>query len=254
MTQEQREILAQAIERNSAAVLALPSAGMFRYHPTRFLRGVDERIWLQSVPEEPVLIKSLIATGTPVVVSYKIGQLKASFSSPILELDNAYRFFQAQEPVQAIMLTQPAVIKPQQRRTNYRVAIRPEDGFRVQLWRINDTADVIEQPIDLCELPVTIQNLSVGGVGVIFPVKPLLVAGQRMRVLLSWGNRPPVILEGRSGPVRQEKPGERYIAGIQFQNLQGTLEGRRFLTELTRTVSALQLEEAKRVRKSRSAA
>jgi c-di-GMP-binding flagellar brake protein YcgR len=254
MTQDQQDMLTQAVERNSAAVLALPSAGMFRYHKTRFLRGVDDRLWLESVAEDQQLINSLIQTGTPAVVSYKFGQMKASFSAPILELDGQYRFFDAQEPIQAIMMTRPALVKPIQRRTNYRVTLRPEDGFRLQLWRINDTVDVTVKPTDICEIPVMIQNLSVGGVGVMFKEKPLLMTGQRLRVLLSWGERPPMILEGRSGQVRQENGSPAYITGVQFQNLQGTLEGRRFLTELTKTVSALQLEEAKRLRKARPAA
>jgi hypothetical protein len=254
MTEDQQDMLTQAVERNLAAVLALPSAGMIRYHKTRFLRGVDDRIWLESVSEDRQLIQSLIESGTPAVISYKYGQLKASFSSPILELDGQYRFFDTQEPIQAIMITRPVVVKPMQRRTNYRVALRPEDGFRVRVWRINDTVDIRQEPTDLCELAVTIQNLSVGGVGVVFQKKPLLITGQRLRVLLSWANRPPMILEGRCGQIRQEQSGDTYTAGIQFQNLQSSLEGRRFLTELTRTVSALQLEEAKRLRKARPAA
>jgi len=249
MPSESEDMLIQAVERNSAAVLALPSAGMFRYHKTRFLRGVDERIWLESVPDERTLIESLIRSAEPVVVSFKCGQGKASFSSPILELDGQYRFFDATEPVQAIVMIRADKAKAVQRRSNYRVALRAEDGFRVQLWRISDVADVRDQPTDLCEISATMYDIGVGGIGVVFQEKPLLIPNQRMRLLLSWSNRPPIVLEGRSGTVRHEKAANTYKTGIQFQHLQDTLQGRQLLTELTRTVSALQLEEAKRLRR-----
>lgn len=248
MTNDQADMLTQAIERNSAAVLALPSAGMFRYHKTRFLRAVDDRVWLESVAEERTLIESLVRSGVPAVISFRTGAVKSIFSSPILKLDGDYRCFDSQSPVQAVIIHRPAQVKPVQRRTNYRVNLRPEDGFRIRLWRINEQVDFRDQPTDLCELPANMQDLSVGGTGVMFAKKPLLITGQRLRVQLSWGNRPPVLVEGRNGPVRHDKACDSYTTGIQFQNLQATLEGRRFLTELTRTVSGLQLEEAKRHR------
>ena len=242
------DILTQAIERNSAAVLALPSAGMFRYHKTRFLRGEGERVWLEGVPDEQPLVQSLIDTCEPVAVTFKTGARTASFLSPILELDGAYRFFESTDSIQALLMRRPAAVKAMQRRTHFRVMLRPEDGFRIQLWRINDSVDVHNQPTDLCELRAVASDLSTGGIGIVFADKPLLASGQRLRVILSWGARPPMIIEGRSGQVRQDKNAGTYTTGIQFQNLQSSLEGRQFLTELTRTVSALQLEEAKRNR------
>jgi c-di-GMP-binding flagellar brake protein YcgR len=241
-------MLTQAIERNSAAVLALPSAGMFRYHKTRFLRGVGERVWLESVADDQPLLQSLIGSGEQVSVTFKAGPHTAVFSSPILELDGAYQFFDSREPIQAVLMNRPASVKPLQRRTNFRVMLRPEDGFRVRLWRINEKADVRDQPNDLCEMPTVAADLSTGGIGVVFAEKPLLVSGQRLRVLLSWGSRRPMIIEGRAGQVRHDKPSNTYTTGIQFQLLQASLEGRQFLTELTRTVSWLQLEDAKRNR------
>jgi c-di-GMP-binding flagellar brake protein YcgR len=254
MNQQQMDMLVAAIERNAAAVLALPSAGMLRYHKTRFLRAVDQRIWLEGVPEERLLINSLIETGEPVLVSFKLGQQKAGFSAPILEVDNQYRFFESDNPIQALLMNRPGAIKPQQRRSSFRVQIRPEDGFHVKLWRINDLVDVRDEPSDLCELQASVTDLSSGGVGVAFDSKPLLVTNQRLRVLLSWGKRPPIILEGRCGPVRLDKIRDNYKTGVQFQNLQATLQGRQFLTELNRTISSLQLEEARRNRSARKTA
>jgi c-di-GMP-binding flagellar brake protein YcgR len=248
MFQRDADMLTQAIERNSAAVLSLPSAGMVRYYKSRFLRGIDQRVWLESVPEERMLIETLIQEGHPVEVSFKVGQRKVTFSSPIFELDSQYRFFDTQAAVPAVRMQRPAVVKPLQRRTHFRVPARESDEFSIQLWRIAEHVNLKDQPKDLCYLPATVRDLSVGGVGVIFQKRPLLVAEQRMRVLLKHGDCEPMLLEGRSGPVRHDKTSQSYEAGIEFRTLQSTLEGRRMLTELTRIVAGLQLQEARRQR------
>jgi len=107
MLQHDADMLTQAIERNSAAVLSLPSAGMVRYYKSRFLRALDHRVWLESVPGERPLIETLIEQKLPVLVSFKAGQRKVSFSSPIFELDHTYRFFDAQDAVQAVLMPAP---------------------------------------------------------------------------------------------------------------------------------------------------
>jgi hypothetical protein len=133
--------------------LSLPSAGMVRYYKSRFLRSVDQRVWLESVSEERMLIETLIQEGSPVEVSFKIGQRKVTFSSPIFELDSQYRFFDTQAAVSALRMQRPAVVKPQQRRTHFRVPARESDGFAIQLWRIAEHVDLKEEPKDLCYFP-----------------------------------------------------------------------------------------------------
>lgn len=248
MAPSDSDMLTQAIERNSAAVLSLPSAGMVRYYKTRFLRGAGERVWLESVPTERVLIESLILDGQLVEVSFKTGTRKASFSSAIYHLDCNYRFFDTQGAVQAIEMLRPAAAKPVQRRTHYRVPVRDDDCFSIQLWRIAEHVHLGDEPPELGYMPATVRDLSVGGVGVIFPSRPVLVTDQRVRVLLRHGDAEPMLIEGRSCPLRQIDGGQTFEAGIQFQNLQGSLRGRQLITELTRIVQGLQLAEAKRIR------
>jgi c-di-GMP-binding flagellar brake protein YcgR len=241
-------MLTQAIERNSAVVLSLPSAGMVRYHKSRFLRADAQRVWLESVPSERKLIESLIQEKLPVVVSFKVGLAKVNFQSPILEVDDKYKFFDTQDAVTALLMERPALVKPLQRRTHFRVTVRPEDNFKIQVWRIAEHVNLKDEPMDLFKLSATVRDLSVGGIGVIFESRPLLVAEQRMRILLSHGTNPPMLIEGRSGPVRQDQAGECYEAGIEFRELQASLQGRQMQTELTRIVNGLQLREAKRLR------
>jgi c-di-GMP-binding flagellar brake protein YcgR len=242
------EMLTQAIERNCAAVLALPSAGMNRIYKTRFLRGEGRRIWLDSVPGEQVLIQSLVADQTPVGVCFKIGQRKISFSSPILELDEKCKFFDAVAPIQALLMERPETVKPVQRRMHFRMPLRDSDQFSVRLWRVNEYVDLKDEPKDIFELPAEVCDLSVGGLGVIFRKRPLLVAEQRLRVLLKHGNAQPMLIEGRSGVVRFNEAENIYETGIEFRGLQASLGGRKLTTELTRLIAALELTEARRKR------
>jgi c-di-GMP-binding flagellar brake protein YcgR len=248
MSERDADMLTQAIERNSAAVLALPSAGMFRYYKSRFLRAVDHRVWLEGVPSERLLIDTLIQEGTSVEVAFKVGQRKITFSSPIFEVDENYRFFDTQGPLQAVLMQRPGRVKPLQRRSHFRVPVRESDGFSIDLWRIAEHVHLKDDPKDWFYLPATVRDLSVGGVGVIFKSKPLLVAGQRMRILLKKTGREPMLLEGRSGQVRQDKQSGFYETGLEFRGLQESLAGRQTITDLTRMVSVLQLNEARRLR------
>ncbi len=248
MATSESDMLTQAIERNSAAVLSLPSAGMVRYYKTRFLRCEEGRVWLESVPNERALIESLILDGQPAIVSFKIGNRKASFASAIYHLDCDYRFFDTQAPLQAIQIKRPPTVKPVQRRSHYRVPVRETDGFKIQLWRIAEQAYLGDEPADFAYMPATVRDLSVGGVGVIFDARPVLIEDQRIRILLKHGNAEPMLIEGRSGPLRRMPSGTAYETGIRFQDLQHSLPGRQMLTELNRIVQGLQLQEAKRVR------
>jgi len=241
-------MLTQAIERNSAAVLSLPSAGMVRYHKTRFLRCVDDRVWVESVPAERVLIESLISSAEPVEVSFKAGSRKARFSSPIHHLHCDCKFFDTEDALEALELALPAAAKPVQRRTYYRVPVRDSDRFRIQIWRVAERVHLNDKPPEPGYLPSGVLDLSVGGVGVIFQVRPVLATDQRMRILLYHGDSAPMLIEGRSGALRRLEDGERFEVGIKFQNLQESLKGRQMITDLTRIVQGLQLQEMKRTR------
>jgi c-di-GMP-binding flagellar brake protein YcgR len=242
------DMLTQAIERNSAAVLSLPSAGMVRYHKTRFLRCVDNRLWVESVPAERVLIESLIQDKQQVMVSFKAGTRKASFTSPICSLDCKYKFFDTGDPLQALEMVRPATVQPLQRRSHYRVPVRDSDRFSIQVWRIAEHVHLDDEPPELGFMPAIVRDLSVGGVGVVFPTRPVLATDQRVRILLRHGDSPPMLIEGRSCPLRALEDGLKFEAGLQFQNLQASLRGRQLITDLTRIVQGLQLQEAKRIR------
>jgi c-di-GMP-binding flagellar brake protein YcgR len=126
------------------------------------------------------------------------------------------------------------------------VPIRATDNANIKLWRIAEHVPLNEEPKDIFKLEATLRDLSVGGMGVVFQDRPLLVADQRMRIVLKLEDSKQLLLEARSGPIRQS--GETFEAGLHFRDLQASLEGRQMLTELTRIVHGMQLREAKRNR------
>src|SRR3954471_12950393 len=125
MSDQHQKSLDDAVARNSAIVLSLPSAGMLRHHKSRFLVGIPEGIWVEGAPADRVLIDELIARQLPAGISFKIGVNKRSFVSLILRRETEYRI-NADTVVEALLLKRPDAVKMVQRRSDYRVRV-PED-------------------------------------------------------------------------------------------------------------------------------
>ncbi|HSV13929.1 MAG TPA: PilZ domain-containing protein [Tepidisphaeraceae bacterium] len=256
MSDKNRDILSDAIGRNSAMVLSLPSAGMLRHHKSRFLNETDDGLWIESVPAEHVLIDDLIAGGKQCAVSFKSGDQKVSFVAKVLRVDPEYRV-NADMTVCAVLLERPPQVKAVQRRNAYRARVREDSELSVQVWRIPEHVRVKDKPPRAVELALTVRDLSVGGVGVIVLPQgdqpPKVLPGERVRVQIRFKDGEPCVVEGRMRTPRQapaaagDKP-QPIQTGVQFQGLESGLEGRQMLTELTKIVSALHLEEVRRHR------
>src|SRR3954447_5632158 len=256
MSEKARDILSDAIGRNSAMVLSLPSAGMLRHHKSRFLNEADDGIWIESVLAERVLIDELIASGKPCGVSFKTGDQKVSFVAKVLRLDPEYRV-NAQTIVCAVLVERPPEVKAVQRRNNYRVRVRDDSELRIQVWRIPEQVRVKDKPARAAELALTVRDLSIGGIGVIVLPKddqpPKVLPGERVRVSIRFKEGEECLVEGRMRSPRQAPAAagsklESIHTGIQFRGLEDGLEGRQILTELTKIVGALHLEEVRRHR------
>jgi c-di-GMP-binding flagellar brake protein YcgR len=251
MADRNDDVLTQAIERNLAAVLSLPSAGMFRHYKTRFLHNCPEGIWIDGVTKEHLLIDSLIESGQPTGISFRSGPQKVNFAVPILKRDPQHQV-NATTTVQALLIARPQDVKAIQRRTHYRAPVHEVDQITIELWRVNEQ-DAIDKPMPkAAQVKATIHNLSVGGMGVLLTTDgtgPKLVAGQKLRILLCKAGEDKILVEGRCTSPRTNDSG-RVEAGIQFIGLQDRHEGRQVLSSLTRLVGVLQREEVKRMRRS----
>lgn len=251
MPRDPRETLSEAVARNSAMVLSLPSAGMLRHHKSRFLQEGTDGVWVEAVLDERALIAELIANANPCGISFKTGDQKISFAAKPLRLEMEYRV-NAETVVPALLVERPAEVKAIQRRNNYRVSIREDSELQVRVWRIPENVRVKDKPNRAAELTVMLRDISLGGVGVTLMPKdgepPKVLPGERLRVALKNGEDEELLIEGRMRSPHPADPGQPIHTGIQFQCLQDGLEGRRTLSELTRIIGVLQLAEVRRHR------
>src|SRR3954464_5517397 len=91
MADDTQAILTDAVARNVALILSLPSAGMLRHHKSRFLGECPEGLWIESAPADAELIDALIAHQQPAAVSFKTGTGKTSFVATVLQREPNYR-------------------------------------------------------------------------------------------------------------------------------------------------------------------
>ena len=86
MTRDSQSLLTDAIARNLAIVLSLPSAGMLRHHKSRLISQEGQAIWIECAKEDRLLIDELVSTKLPVGISFRSGPQKVSFAVPIISL------------------------------------------------------------------------------------------------------------------------------------------------------------------------
>jgi c-di-GMP-binding flagellar brake protein YcgR len=244
-----QDILADAVARNCAAVLSLPSAGMLRHHKSRFLAQTQEGLWIESAPGETPLIEELLQNKTAVGISFKSPPNKANFVVPILRREPAYQL-NATSTVEALLLQSPVKIKPVQRRNHYRVRVPDGAPLDVKAWRIPEHVPVRDRPLASQMINVRVIDLSVGGLGITVHPNPherTLEPGQRLRVELKW-EEVELILDGSLRLIRTDAAGGEIRGGIQFKKLENDLAGRQAMAALTRIVGEFQREEVRRSR------
>jgi c-di-GMP-binding flagellar brake protein YcgR len=243
-------ILRDAIARNAGIVLSLPSAGMLRHHKSRFLADAGDGFWVESAPGEASLIEALTITGQPCGVSFKNGNLKVVFASPVKKRETNYRI-NATTTVEAILMNFPQDIKSIQRRTNYRVKITEASSISARVWRIPERAYLKDRPMAAQEIVCEVRDLSVGGMGVTFKgegKEPVKVSTEdRLRIELSHADGK-ILLEGRMRHPKESVKSPQVRAGLQFKALENDIDGRQIIAQLTRIVGEMQREEVRRMR------
>src|SRR3982750_792048 len=146
------EILTDAIARNSAIVLSLPSAGMLRHHKSRFLAEDSDGVWIETA-EDLMLIDNLIAGQTPVGISFRAGPQKVSFAVPMLQRISDFKM-NATTRLEGIRLRFPADVKAVQRRSNYRVRVPSDCELFLKVWRVPEHFILSDKPMASQELVV----------------------------------------------------------------------------------------------------
>lgn len=244
------QILSQAIARNYAVVVSLPSAGLLRHHKSRFFGQDSHGIWVQADFGERALVDQLTASGAPIAISFKQGQQKTMFAAPIIRYDEAFQINE-DTTVPAILLEHPKAIRSEQRRNHYRVRVLPDSMIGLRAWRIAPRIPVDDRPQASQELTVELRDLSLGGLGVIFRgkngEKPKVTSEDRLRVEIQYEGKS-LIMEAKMRSPSGPQPPDAVCTGLQLKDLGSNWAGRKKLSELTRVLSDLQREEVRRLR------
>jgi c-di-GMP-binding flagellar brake protein YcgR len=250
MPDNNRELLTDAVARSCALVLSLPSAGMLRHQKSRFLSETEHGLWLETNADEFALIEQLIGTKQSAGISFKNGQTKVVFASPILELDRQHRI-NSETVVPAILVAVPDVIKAIQRRSNYRVRIFQGCELSARIWRISPRAYIGDRPMSTAELHIVFRDLSIGGMGVTFQSQdgaaPKISTEDRLRIEIRF-HEATILIEGRMRQPTGPQSPNSIFTGVQFKDMGNDLEGRQKLSQLTRIIGDMQREEARRAR------
>jgi len=250
MASDEDKLVRDAAARNGGAVLSLPSAGMLRHCKSRFLAEYEGGILIEAVPEQRILIQTMIDSGERAIVSFKNGVYKVVFGSRILRNVPEFRV-NALAAVDALLLEFPQEIKAIQRRTCYRARVSTDSALSARVWRIAERAYLKDNPMSAQEVLCELRDLSVGGMGVRFFTKdgspPKISAADRLRILFKMGDET-LILEGRMRESKTPPEGGSMITGISFKKLEASIEGRLHMASLTRLVGELQRDELRQFR------
>ena len=242
------DILHDAIARNAAAVISLPSAGVSRHRKTRLLAESDGGIWVGMENEDRALVDELLTSSSPVGVAFMNGPVKVVFATSILARRAEFNI-NADLQVEAACLRFPDAIKSVQRRSNYRVSIPSNSDLEVRIWRLAQHAMLRDRPTPSLEIKGKIKDLSGGGMAYLYQREadePAMAMDQRLRIALQYQDFE-TVMEGRVRYVRV-LPDASVRLGIEFKRLQDDFEGRQAMSKLNTIVGQLQRNEVRKLR------
>jgi c-di-GMP-binding flagellar brake protein YcgR len=250
MPGKELQLVLEAAARNVSAVLSLPSAGMLRNHKSRFIAEAEDGVLLETPADNDALIAELIRTQSLCAVSFRSGSHKVMFAARIRRREKEWQLNQT-TIIDAIVVEVPVEIKTMQRRANYRVEVRLEDGICARVWRLGPTECYKAEPCATKEVNAELRNISVGGIGVKLIGKdgalPIISQEDRLRVELNTTEQI-IVVEGKMRAPTIPPTGGVIITGIQFMKLEDDIEGRQTLAQLVRLVGELQREELRTMR------
>jgi hypothetical protein len=251
-TDDQQQPLRDAIARKAGAVVSFPTAdATLHHHKTRLLAAQEEGFWIQSPADDRELIETLMASGQTIGLSLRADTIKIVAASMILQFRAGGRSTSGSGAAtpDALFLAWPSQVIAIQRRADFRVTVYPGTGVTARAWRIDNYHYLPERPPTAALLDITLRNLSLGGIGVLYAPQrdgAALEPDQRLRVVI---NHPggELLIDGRVKHVRPTIDDELNL-GIQFKKLEDEIEGRQTRAALTHIIGQLQRDEIRRAR------
>lgn len=246
-TLSNQELLLEAVARNAAAMVTLPSAGMEFCFRTRLLETGETGLYIESKSEIEGRLRELVANAKPIEVQFNVRGQRMGFQSSILDVEPAHQL-NAGMTVHAARLAPPQQLEKVQRRAAYRLQVPATGILKMRAWSIPEHVPLRDRPLASQELKVQLMDISLGGFRAGLRDRAgktvRLVSDQRLRVQLLYQDID-LILEAR---CRGLPDGEYDSYGLAFTKLQTNLEGRQALTALTKIVGELQRDEIRRAR------
>jgi c-di-GMP-binding flagellar brake protein YcgR len=124
----------------------------------------------------------------------------------------------------------------------------PDSGLRVRAWRIDDQTSPLSVP-KTPAISTDLRDLSVGGLGVVLrpatKPNPPVRQGDRLRIEVTSGGRT-LTVAARVRQAPRRLPDGSLRLGLDFEELDHTIEGRRTQTQLAHLVAELERVEARR--------
>jgi len=245
MTHASAQPLYDAVARRAGLVLSVPAPDGLIHYKSHFLAEEPAGVWVESVGEPP-LLDALIAHGQFVGVSFRGGDARHVFATPLLARQPAFCLGD-ELTGPALLLAFPAEVRAMQRRSSYRVAVPLDGELAVRCWRISKRAHLRDRPMSAQEVLTEVRDISLGGLGVVFRgsegQRPKVSTEDRLRVELRY-RQTELLLEGRMRPCRSAA-GSAIRTGVRFVFMYQGIQDRRILAQLTRIVGQLQRQEVR---------
>jgi c-di-GMP-binding flagellar brake protein YcgR len=244
-------VLREAIARNAGMVLSLPHAGRLRHLKSRFLADAGDGFWVQSVPDERIVVQQLIATRQPAGVTFRNGENKVIFAAEIQHLEEHYERSAPVDdpsagPVEALLMKFPDAVQSVQRRRSFRIPIGDYCDLQVKAWAIGEQASLRDRPPAAREIDCVARDLSVGGIGLtVRAAGKALSTGDRVRIQLTLHDTV-ALLEGRVRYPPRATTDRSFRAGVQFKPLSDGRDDRVAGSMLNKIVNELQRELIRR--------
>ena len=250
------DLLREAIARNAALVLSLPTPARLRHHKSRFLADAGDGFWIVSVADEPGVLEEVIVSRKPVGVSFRSGEFKVVFAAPIQHYEPQLEWAAGAgeaggKYVEALLLEFPTEIRAIQRRKSFRVPLGGIPDLEVKLWSMADNASLRDKPSAGREIACEARDISVGGIGLTIRAArgklPAVAGGDRVRVQITLRGTK-ALLDGHVRYPPRAVKDSTFRAGVQFRELGESRDDRAASTQLNKIVNELQRELIRRKR------
>lgn len=245
-SEELREVLEKAVQKNTAAVLSHLSKG--QWHTTNIaLRAMTgHTLHVETIEQEsphPVNIEINQPVGLCIHQEFN----KYIFETVVIGFETS----KSQTKGQRILLDLPESIDRMQRRAYNRTQVPKSLNVRVLFWHRGYSDESRQVPLENY-WQGSLLNISAGGIqiAVDFDQKPNFKIGQLVGLQFTpMSYQKPIHVEGQVRHIAQGVEGQKFCIGIEFIGLEASGQGRRKLRRIINTINNYEKKNRRRGKK-----